>query len=245
MYEDFSEPSRTRAARVSLLRSKWNRRTHAWHEHVFSSPAFAEVREALIAALAPSSDNRVVDLGAGTGFITLAIAPSVCEVLAVDLSEKMRDELAQHAAAAGMQNVRVMNADLATFDLPEHSFHAVVSNYALHHLSDAEKIDLVARAFRWLVPGGRLVVADMMFGRGATSHDRRVIRMKLRALLKKGPTGLWRITKNVVRLGLRLGTELPAPPEFWVRALENAGFEAVRYTAVIAEAGVVRGVRPA
>src|SRR5207244_2896459 len=54
----------------------------------------------------------------------------------------------------------------------------VVSNYALHHLTDDDKVALVARASRWLRPGGRLVVADMMFGRGASERDRAIIRHK-------------------------------------------------------------------
>jgi len=44
---------------------------------------------------------RAVDLGAGTGFLTLALAAEVEEVLAVDVSPVMADALAVRAADLG------------------------------------------------------------------------------------------------------------------------------------------------
>jgi hypothetical protein len=105
-------------------------------------------------------------------------------------------------------------------------------------------VALVERARTWLTPGGRLVIADMMFGRGRTPRDRAIIRQKVRALVGKGPGGTWRIVKNLVRFELRRGTELPAAPGSWVKALERAGFTSVEYRAIVAEAGLVVGVVP-
>jgi len=119
-----------------------------------------------------------------------------------------------------------------------------VSSYALHHLSNRDKRVLVARAARWLRPGGRLVIADMMFGRGATQRDRGILFQKVTALAAKGPGGWWRIAKNLIRYGLGVGHEHPASPEFWQSALREAGFAEVVFQPVAAEAGVVRGIRP-
>jgi ubiquinone/menaquinone biosynthesis C-methylase UbiE len=131
--------------------------------------------------------------------------------------------------------------DLPHLDLPASSVDLVVSNYALHHLTDDDKFALVARASRWLRPGGRLVVADMMFGRGTSRRDRAIIREKLVSLARLGPGGVWRIVKNLWRYGARRGTEMPASPEFWVGALSDAGFDAVSFDPVVAEAGVIAG----
>lgn len=221
------------------LRSTWNRRATTWHDHVVSSPAFETVRERVVGQAQLGGTERVVDLGAGTGFISLALAPQAGDVLAVDLSEAMLTMLQTEASAAGQTNVRTQQADLATFDLAAGSVDLVVSSYALHHLVDEDKRRLVAHMHKWLVPGGRVVLADMMFGRGRTARDRQVIGAKVRALLRKGPGGVWRVAKNLVRFGLARGSELPASPEFWVKAFEDAGFVDVRFEAIVAEAGLV------
>ena len=60
------------------------------------------------------------------------------------------------------------------------------------------------RGQQWLRPGGRLIVADMMFGRGGTSEDRAIIRSKVCALARKGIGGWWRIAKNSYRYLVRV-----------------------------------------
>jgi len=61
------------------------------------------------------------------------------------------------------------------------------------------------------------------------------------ALAAKGPGGWWRIAKNLTRYGLGVGDEHPATPEFWQAALRDAGFVAVGFQPVVAEAGLVMG----
>jgi ubiquinone/menaquinone biosynthesis C-methylase UbiE len=202
------------------LERQWDKRVQQWHSHVTSAAAFETLLRDLMDVASPRPADSCVDLGAGTGFVTMALAPLVSSVLAVDISTAM-------AAAA-----RSASADL------------VVSSYALHHLVDADKRALVARTAQWLRPGGRLVIGDMMFGRGASQRDRQILRQKVTALAAKGPGGWWRIVKNLGRYGLGVGQEHPATPEFWQAALRDAGFTDVAFHPVVAEAGIVRGIRP-
>ena len=148
------------------------------------------VRDRLLAIAAPGPADACVDLGAGTGFVALALAPLAGSVLAVDISPVMADSLAARAAQAGLRNVRTAVADLRTFRLPAASVDLVVSSYALHHLRDKDKRALAAEAARWLRPGGRIVVADMMFGRGATQRDREILREKVQTFARQGPCRL-------------------------------------------------------
>jgi ubiquinone/menaquinone biosynthesis C-methylase UbiE len=228
---------------LSLARI-WDRRVTDWHAHVTSTSGFDKVRDRLLAIAAPGPADACVDLGAGTGFVALALAPLVGSVLAVDISPVMAESLAAHAAQAGLRNVRTEVADLQTFQMPAATVDLVVSSYALHHLRDEDKRALAAAAARWLRPGGRIVVADMMFGRGATRRDRKILRQKATALAVRGPGGWWRIAKNLARYGLGVGHEHPAPPQFWQLALRDAGFTDVRFEPVVAEAGIVSGTRP-
>jgi len=226
------------------LEREWDRRVEEWHSHVTSAAAFGQVLDQLIGLSCVKPTDTCVDLGAGTGFVTTALAPLVSSVLAVDISAAMAASLAGRAAHAGLANVSTEVCDLRDFQLEPASVDLVVSSYALHHLPDAEKRALVTRASRWLRPGGRLVVADMMFGRGGSQRDRQILRQKVIALAAKGPGGWWRIAKNLTRYGLGVGHEYPASPEFWQRALRDAGLVAVGFQPVIAEAGLVRGIRP-
>jgi ubiquinone/menaquinone biosynthesis C-methylase UbiE len=226
------------------MRALWNARTESWHDQVHNAPSFDAIRAAVIAAARPAPGDHVVDLGAGSGFITLPLARDVSSVEAVDVSEQMLDRLHAAAAEEDLANVRTRVADLTQLVMPDDSVDIIVSSYVLHHVTDNDKAAIVARARHWLRPGGRLVIADMMFGRGRTREDRAIIGAKVRAMLRKGPAGVWRLAKNVVRFGLRRGTELPATPDFWVAAFERAGFLDVRFTRIIAEAGLVSGTLP-
>ncbi len=228
---------------MALIKT-WDRRVTSWHTHVTSAAGFEQVRDRLLAISAPRSGDACVDLGAGTGFVTMALAPHVSSVLAVDVSPGMAESLTGNAARAGLCNVRAEVANLRALRLPPHSVDLVVSSYALHHLRDAGKRELAAAAAGWLRPGGRLVIADMMFGRGASQRDRQILRQKVIALAAKGPGGWWRIAKNLGRYGLGIGQEHPATPEFWQAALRDAGFTGVAFEPVIAEAGIVHGVLP-
>lgn len=228
---------------MSLARI-WDRRVAGWHTHVTSTIGFDRVRDRLLAISGPGPADACVDLGAGTGFVALELAPLVDSVLAVDISPVMAESLAARAAQAGLRNVRTEVADLRTFRLPAASVDLVVSSYALHHLRDQDKRALAAEAARWLRPGGRIVVADMMFGRGATPRDRQILRDKAAVFAARGPAGWWRIAKNLARYGLGVGHEHPATPQFWQLALGDAGFTDVRFEPVVAEAGIVTGTLP-
>jgi len=217
----------------------WDSRVGSWDAHVHTDPAFAGIRTAVLEAAAPQGYEDAVDLGAGNGFLTLPLAAAVAHITAVDVSPAMITALDAAARQAAQANITTVVADLRTYDAPAGSLDLVVSSYALHHLSDPDKIELLQRARGWLRPGGRLVIADMMFGRGGTQNDRAIILAKVASLARRGPAGWWRILKNLVRFGLRIGSEQPANPEFWQRQAGLAGFQTVSYRSIVAEAGLL------
>ena len=229
---------------AQALERQWNKRVSGWHSHVTSAPAFEKVLATLLDAAQPSPSDVCVDLGAGTGFVALALAPRVTSVLAVDIAPAMAEDLSRRAREAGLRNLSTEVCDLNELRLPEASADLIVSSYALHHLLNPDKRALVARTARWLRPGGRLVIADMMFGSGWSDRDRAILRQKVAALAAKGPGGWWRIAKNLGRYGLGVGQEHPVPPEVWARMLRDAGFIDVEFAPIVAEAGLISGIRP-
>ncbi|MCU4971555.1 class I SAM-dependent methyltransferase [Halobacteria archaeon AArc-m2/3/4] len=109
---------------------------------------------------APGDDDVVLDLGTGTGAIALALAPDANRVIGRDISEGMMEEAQTKANEQGLENLEFA---YGTFREPEYDGPAdvVTSNFAMHHLSDAEKreaIDVIAA----LEPR-KFVLGDVMF----------------------------------------------------------------------------------
>ena len=119
--------------------------------------------EALL-AFGLGADATVVDLGAGTGQFTLAVAPNVRRVVAVDVSPVMLDHLRAKLANAGVGNVECVQSGFLTYDHAGAPADVVYSRYALHHLPDFWKALALTRIAAMLRPGGILRLADVVYG---------------------------------------------------------------------------------
>ena len=123
----------------------------------FSAPLARRLVDA--AQVRPS--QRVLDVGTGTGVVALEAAARVGaegSVLGIDISEEMlATARAKAARLPQADRVELRRADVQALDLADASFDAVVSLFAIHHLSDpAEALRHMHRVLR---PGGRLAVA--------------------------------------------------------------------------------------
>lgn len=230
-------------ANVARQRRMWNRRAVSWDHGAQNNPGLVKVVDRVLAEAAAAPEMVAVDLGCGSGQLTLKLAGKVASVLGVDVSQAMIDLLAENAHQAGVDNVEGRATPIEGLHLEDGSVDLIVSNYALHHLRDRDKAEVVARCARWLRPGGRLVIGDMMFGRGGDPRDRVIIASKLSLMLRKGPAGWYRVAKNAGRYVLRF-QERPVSMSTWVRFLEEAGLVHVVAVPVVNEAAVVRGELP-
>ena len=121
--------------------------------------------------------SRVVELGSGTGNLTARL-PRAREIVCVDVSTEMTS--IARAKLGGRSDVRFEACDLLEwFDRDLAAVDAIVSSYAIHHLTDDEKADLFGRMHARVVPGGRLALGDLMF---ETAADRAPMLEKYRDL---------------------------------------------------------------
>lgn len=106
--------------------------------------------------------RRVLDLGAGTGLMSVAVLERYPDVELV-LLDGAGEMLAQARERLPQRSITMIVADLHD-ELPEGPFDAVVSALAIHHLEHPAKQDLFARVRELLVPGGVFVNAEHVGG---------------------------------------------------------------------------------
>jgi ubiquinone/menaquinone biosynthesis C-methylase UbiE len=89
--------------------------------------------QAMLDAVTLRGDERVLDVGSGTGHTALAFAPRVAAVIAVDLTAEMLEQGRRLAAERGIANVAFQRGDVEHLDHPAASFDLVTSRYSAHH----------------------------------------------------------------------------------------------------------------
>jgi ubiquinone/menaquinone biosynthesis C-methylase UbiE len=140
------------------------------------------VRERLLDEAALQPGERVLDLGCGTGALSLLVAkrhPGI-SLVALDPDQKALARARAKAARGGAIEWRHGYGDAIPF--PDRSFDRVLSSLVLHHLTRDEKRGTLRDVCRVLKPGGRVHVLDFgpprrLFERALTAlihHDARV-----------------------------------------------------------------------
>lgn len=104
---------------------------------------------------------RILDIGFGTGTLTKRLYDDGYEIFGVDFSARMLEiakkkmpnaVLVQHDFTKGLQEA-----------LLSESFDYIISTYALHHLTDAEKTNLIKQCKTCMSDDGMILIGDVAF----------------------------------------------------------------------------------
>ena len=131
-----------------------------------------------LAVGAANGRARVLEVAAGTGLVTTAIAPVVGALIATDYAEAMVQQLEARVRSAGLANVTCEQADLYALRFDGATFDAVFAANVLHLVPDLEGALTSLR--RMLKPDGLLVAPTYL-------HDETIVAAVLSRLF--GLTG--------------------------------------------------------
>jgi SAM-dependent methyltransferase len=123
--------------------------------HHPTDPAQLAAWTEAVASLLPAAPSRVLDCGAGTGFLSLIAARCGHRVTAMDISPGMLRRLEDKASAAGLE-VEVVEGSADR--LPSgREFDAVIERHLLWTLPDPAE---ALRQWRGAAPAGRLILFE-------------------------------------------------------------------------------------
>ncbi|MET9022611.1 class I SAM-dependent methyltransferase [Actinopolymorpha sp. NPDC004070] len=155
------------------MREYWNAFAPRFDEepdHGLRDPLVRRAWQDLLLDALPPSPADVLDLGCGTGSLSVLLAEAGYRVSGVDLAEQMVEAARAKASAAGV-DVRFDQGDAARPPHQPHSFDVVLTRHVLWALPDPATA--LARWVELLRPGGRLVLVEGRWetGGGITAEE--------------------------------------------------------------------------
>jgi ubiquinone/menaquinone biosynthesis C-methylase UbiE len=187
---------------------RWSRE----YEHDRVSRRLQELQLEALAALAPRPDDRMLDVGCGSGAAVRTAARTVDRAVGVDLSEGMIGRARELGRATANVEFSVADAEALPFD--DAAFTALLCTTSFHHYPSPDRA--VAEMARVLTPAGRVVIADMV-------TDRVIMRLvdQLLRRTQRSHVGCQR-SSDIARLLTGAGFERPT-----VRPLSHRFFSIV------------------
>ncbi|GAB7304539.1 demethylmenaquinone methyltransferase [Clavibacter michiganensis] len=194
-------------------------------------------RVATTRAVAPVAGERILDLAAGTGTSSAALAASGAHVVAADFSEGMLE--VGRRRLAGNDRVEFVHADATDLPFDDDSFDAVTISFGLRNVVEPRKgLDELLRVLK---PGGRIVICEF------STPPVPLVRRGYDLYMKAVAPSLVKLVSSNASAYEYLNESIQAWPDQETLAswLREAGFASVEHRNLTA--GIValhRGVKP-
>jgi putative AdoMet-dependent methyltransferase len=121
---------------------------------------YADLLAKMVALAIPREGMKVLDLGAGTGNLSLLFAKEGCEMWCADFSTAMLEKAKQ----------KLPGAKFVTYDMHDPlplqlngSFDCIVSAFTFHHFEICEKVEIIKRFLPSLSMGASIIIGDISF----------------------------------------------------------------------------------
>ena len=146
-----------------ILNGGWRYDLMGWFHDTFSFRGkFRELRQRTINLARIQPGEQVLDVGCGTGTLTMEVARCVGRAGRVAGIDPGPQQIARARAKAARSNVPIefLVGVIEQLPFPDQTFDVVLSTLMMHHLPAPLKRQGLAEIARVLKPGGRLVIAD-------------------------------------------------------------------------------------
>lgn len=130
---------------------------------------FHTVYATLIAQTELCDNDRILEIGCGTGSLTILVKRTHPEVHAIGSDPDPRALRRAQRKSGQLSGIRFEHGYAQRLPYADREFDRVLSSMMLHHLDDDAKVAAAAEIFRVLRPGGRLHLVDL--GGEVTAHD--------------------------------------------------------------------------
>ena len=154
-----------------VVREEFTRQAAAYA----ANPSIADPERVarLVHAVRPTSQDRVLEVATGPGYVAMGFAAVAREVVGVDLTEAPLAIANKRRQEQGLHNVRFQLADASRLPFADGEFDVVVCRLAFHHFEQAPR--MLGEMVRVCTPQGTVAVEDIVVsehpGR-ATYHNR-------------------------------------------------------------------------
>lgn len=131
-----------------------------------------DIIEGLTRYVTVPKGGLVLDVGCGSGALTIAVAKRnpLARVIGLDRWGKEygsynKKLCERNAKAEKVDNVDFIQGDAVQLDFPDESFDAVTSNYVYHNITGVNRQDLLLETLRLVKKGGTFAIHDI-FSKG-------------------------------------------------------------------------------
>lgn len=104
----------------------------------------------LLQSLALDSEDKVLEIGTGSGFLTACLARMAADVTSIEIIEEIADQARANLEARGVDGIELKTGDALKTGFGEAEFDVI--------LVAASVASIPEQMVRWLRPGGRLFI---------------------------------------------------------------------------------------
>lgn len=204
------------------IREKWDESSQSYdslHGHGIKSKEERDAWKNILETVLPRGRLRILDVGCGTGELSLLLAGMGHKVTGIDLSDEMLSVAISKAKASRLR-AQFVTGDAESLNFDDESFDAVINRHLLWTLPHP---DSALREWkRVLTKVGRVIIIDGLWMDGSLENKlRRLIRdLSVIILERQNPRKGWYSKKTEAKLPHPHGMDVKAARDY----LEEAGF---------------------